>query len=114
MLSLCTGRTTLRGWVTPMTPFCAKPASSKIWEICVVLPEPVSPITTVMLLSLTDWTICSAYRLMGSSIFEESYTSLVLVATIKSVWEFLGTFPPARWQSRKNERQPWPTPVHDF
>ena len=36
------------------------------WEICVVLPEPVSPITTVTGFALTASRMRSAWTLMGS------------------------------------------------
>ena len=58
--------TTRRGWVTPIMPCSANPASSRICDICVVLPLPVSPITTVTGLALTESTICCWYCRMGS------------------------------------------------
>lgn len=60
--------TTRRGCVTPIVPSRANPASSKICDICVVLPLPVSPMTTVTGFWLTLSTICCAYRLIGRSL----------------------------------------------
>ena len=45
---------TRRGWVQPMHPSFAYPASARYCGICVVFPEPVSPTTTI------TWCSCTA------------------------------------------------------
>lgn len=57
---------TLLGCVTPMTPFSANPALYKNCAIFVVFPEPVAPITIVVLFCLTFSTISSSYASIGS------------------------------------------------
>lgn len=44
---------TLRGWVHPILPLDVYPASARYWVICVVFPDPVSPITIRIWLSCT-------------------------------------------------------------
>mmetsp|Transcript_11528 Transcript_11528/g.42703 ORF Transcript_11528/g.42703 Transcript_11528/m.42703 type:complete len:321 (-) Transcript_11528:650-1612(-) len=57
---------TLRGCVHPILPRLVYPASARYWVICVVLPLPVSPITTNTWLSLTALMSSSRSLKMGN------------------------------------------------
>mmetsp|Transcript_85 Transcript_85/g.190 ORF Transcript_85/g.190 Transcript_85/m.190 type:complete len:439 (+) Transcript_85:1603-2919(+) len=57
---------TRRGCVHPMRPLDVYPLSARYCVICVVLPDPVSPITTNTWLSLTAWMSSSRSLKMGS------------------------------------------------
>ncbi len=56
-----------RGWVWPMVRPSPRPISSRIFGICVVLPEPVSPQTITTGCAAIARAISSRFWLTGSA-----------------------------------------------